>query len=175
MADRIRFAVSAIPIETITDENNASHDILASEIGKSLGGSGDSIGLTSYAGTADAQGYLNTAVNYREAVHTAGGVLLSATEGDFLFIKNTGYKYSAPTVLGVVTTDCVIVAIKTIGYSDGIQDGWYNAVNVADDHYFEIAFLKPGQAIILPLAGKNLSISQFGDTAGDFSYLNNQN
>jgi hypothetical protein len=27
----------------------------------------------------------------------------------------------------------------------------------------------------LPLAGKNLSISQFGDTAGDFSYLNNQN
>lgn len=174
MADRIRFAVSAIPIETLTDENSGTHDVIAGEVLKQLGGSGDSLSLTAYNGTAANQGYLNATVNYSTATHAAGGTALSATEGDFIFIKNTGYKFSDATTLGASTTDCVIVALHTIGYSDGAQDGWYNGVGVADDHYFELAFLKPGQAIVLPLGAKNLSITQFGDTANDFTYLNNQ-
>ena len=173
MADRIKFAVSAMPIETITDENSGSHDILASEVGRSLAGSGDSVNLTSYATAANIQGYLNAAVNYRDATHAAGGVVLNDSGGgDFFFIKNTGYVYSSATVLGASTTNCVMVVIKVTAHSEGSAGGWQTGANADDDQYLEIAWLKPGQAIVLPTAASNLSITQFGDTAGDLSKLN---
>jgi len=90
MADRIKFAVSATPVETLTDENSATHDIIASEVLKTLGGGGDSLSLTSYAQTAAVQGYLNATVNYSTATHAAGGTrLITSATADFIFIKLT--------------------------------------------------------------------------------------
>lgn len=180
MSDRIKFAVSVTPIETLTDENAGTRDIVASEVGKSLGGGGDSLAIANYTGVADAQGYKDAAVNYRSASHSAGGTALTSTQPDFVFIKNTGHKYSSETVLGAETTDVVIVAIRTPAYVNGAMSGW-----VADDagdavsdvgllypHYFEIAWLQPGQSIVLPLGCNNKSVSQFGSNADDLSYIN---
>ena len=36
MADRIKFSVSCTPIETLTDENSQTHDIIASEVKRTL-------------------------------------------------------------------------------------------------------------------------------------------
>ena len=172
MADRIKFAVRCTPIETITDENAAEHDIIASEVNRSLGGGGDSVDLANYTGTAANQGYKDAAVNYSTATHAAGGTQLTAiTTADFVFIKNTGYKFSSATVLGASTTDCVMVAISTSGYVSSSQAGWYTASQATQVHFFEVAWLKPGQGITIPLGASNLSVTQFGSNANDLSNL----
>ena len=175
MADRIKFAVRCTPIETITDENAAEHDIIASEVNRSLGGGGDSVSLANYTGTAANQGYLNAAVNYKIATHSAGGTALSATEGDFVFIKNTGYKFSSATVLGASTTDCVMVVYKTLGWVSVSQSGWVEGqADGSQAHYFMLAWLKPGQSFILP-GGITTANNKFdlvsGNTA-ELSYIN---
>lgn len=172
MADRIRFSVNITPIETLTDENAQTHDIIASEVKKSLGGSGDSVAISDYSGTAANQGYLNATVNYKVASHSTGGTALSATVADCIFIKNTGYKFSAATTLGASTTDCVMIVAKIIAQSTSVNGGYVPVGGTPDDAYVEIAWLKPGQAIILPLASSNLSITQFGDTNYDLIGLN---
>ena len=170
MADRIRFAVSATPIETITDENNVSHDILASEVRHILRGNGDSQSLTNYSGVADVQGFKDAAVNYRSAGCGDGGTALTTLDDpDFIFIKNTGHIYSNATALGAVTTDCVIVALQISGFDTGSAGGWYTAAGAAQTYFAAIAFLKPGQGIVLPYTATN--ITQFGAVAGDCSGL----
>ena len=176
MADRIKFAVSATPIETITDENSAEHDILASEVLHNLGGNGDSVDLTSYAGTAANQGYKDAAVNYLDAIHTGEGTKLSATEPcDFAYIKNTGFKFSSVTALGASTTDCVMVVYKTIGWATGSQSGWVEGSgDSAIPHYFMVAWLKPGQSFILP-GGITTASNKFDLVSGasqELSYIN---
>ena len=172
MADRIKFAVSAIPIEAITDENSGTHDVIASEVLKTLGGSGDSLGLTNYANTAASQGYLNATVNYSTASYAAGGTRLTTQDSaDFLFIKNTGHTFSDATTLGAVSTNVVIVAIQTANYETGAQDGWYTQSESAIPHFFEIAWLQPGQAIVLPLGCANKTITQFGSNTNDLTKL----
>ncbi len=174
MADRIKFAVSCTPIETLTDENSGTKDIVASEVGTSLGGNGDSINLANYsARTAAQQGYLNATVNYLDAVHTAGGVALSAgNESDFFFIKNTGYKFSSVTALGASTTDCVLVVLQIAAQVASTSGGWEKSDGTSQVHFVELAWLKPGQAILLPNACSNLSITQFGSNANDLTALN---
>lgn len=157
MSDRITFAVSAIPIETLTTENSTSKDVIASEINRSLSGTGESESLTDYSLTAAQQGYKDGTVNYFDAVHTSGGAQLSTERSpDFIFIRNTGFKYSSATTLGAVTKDCVMVAIEDAS----------NAL------YYEVAWLKPGQAIVLPGGGSKYSIADFGGSGGDLHYLN---
>ena len=170
MADRIKFAVSVTPIETITDENSASHDILASEVLHNLGGSGDSVTIADYTGIANVQGYKDAAVNYRSAGFAGGGTALSAIDDpDFVFIKNTGFVYSSAVALGVATTDCVLVALQILGFDTGSAGGWYTAAGAAQTYYAGIAFLKPGQGIVLPNTSTN--ITAFG-IAGDYCGLN---
>ena len=173
MADRIRFGVNLTPIETLTDENGGSRDIVASEVGRSLSASGESIDLNfAYNSfTAAQQGYLNATVNYISASHSAGGSALGNLEPDFIFIKNTGFKFSNATTLGAATTDCVMVAIRTAAYDNGVQDGWVDSGAVGKLHFFEIAWLKPGQGIILPAAANKYGISQFGSNVGDLTNL----
>lgn len=175
MADRVKFSVLATPIETLTDENLQTHDIVASEVKRTLVGSGESINLTDYSNTADAQGYKDATVNYRSASHSAGGTQLTTLIPDFLFIKNTGYKYSSGTALGQQTTDCVLVAIKIAATATPFGNGgWCDAqTNPApEDHYIELAWLKPNQAVVLPLGAGSLSITQFGSNSYDFTPLN---
>jgi len=172
MASRIKFNVSAIPIETLTNENSGTKDVIASEVNKILGGGGDSIDLSNYAGTLIQQGYKDGAVGYLSVTHSAGGTQISTRANpDFIFIKNTGYKYSTATALGVATTDCVLVALKINAYAVSTQGGWIKSDAVAQIHFIEIAWLKPGQAIVLPTGAMNLSITQFGSNANDLTKL----
>ena len=169
MADRIKFAVSAIPLETLTSENNTSHDILASEVGRSLSGSGDSIDLDGFEDAASTQGYLNAAPYYIDAVHTAGGTVCISGLKDFVFIKNTGRFFSTTSSLGLASTHAVSVAIRVEAYQVAVESGWVlSGSGLGQIHFIEIAYLKPGQAIVLPLGS---GITQFGSNANDFSLL----
>ena len=102
MADKVTFAVSCTPQEELTNENSGTTYVIASEVNKSLGGSGTAT-CASYAGTAANQGYLNATVNYMEALDSADTTDISA-EGTatFVFIKNTGYTFSSATALGAL-------------------------------------------------------------------------
>lgn len=172
MADHINFHVSATPVEELTDENSNTKKVIAGEIGTALGGGGDSSDLTNYSGTAANQGYKDAAVNYLDCTHAAGGTALSATdEPDFIFIKNTGYKFSSTTVLGAVTTDCVMVTVKEVAWSTGAQGGYSTSGDSGQIHFYEIGWLKPGQAMVLPLGAAANSITAFGDNANDLQPL----
>lgn len=175
MADRIRFGVNLTPIETLTDENGGSRDIVASEVGRSLSASGESIDLNfAYNSfTAAQQGYLNATVNYISASHSAGGSALGNLEPDFIFIKNTGYKFSTANVLGAATTDCVMVVFRVPGYESAVNSGWATDAVATQPHFFEVAWLKPGQGIVLPAGGNKYGITQFGANTGDFTNLSN--
>ena len=105
MADRIIYSVSATPIETVTqavtysniedtsnhaNSTNNSHDVLATEVGKTLGGSGESV-CNGYAATAAYQGYLNQTPNYRLTPDDGDTTDISAeASASFVYIKNTG-------------------------------------------------------------------------------------
>jgi len=179
MADtyKVNFKVRVTPIETLEDENAGTHAHIASEIGKSFGGGGDSVALTDFnTQSAVVQGYLNQTVNYLDAVHTAiGGTLSDGYQSDFFFIKNTGYRYSSATVLGDATTDCVLVVLRIEAQSAAVKGGWEKADGTSQDHYIELAWLKPGQGIVLPNGCRFNSITQFGSNANDLTKLNEFN
>jgi len=158
MADHINFNVSATPVEELTHEQGSDvTKIVATEVGTALGGGGDSVDLTNYSGTAVKQGYKDGAVSYIDITHSEGGTQLTAERApDFVFVKNTGRKFSSTTVLGDVTTDCVMVVVKDVG----------------NTLYYEIAWLKPGQAAVFPGGALNLTITQFGVSGGDLHGLN---
>jgi hypothetical protein len=54
-------------------------------------------------------------------------------------------------------------------YGNGVQCGWTSdGTGAGEVHFIEIAYLKSGQAIILPVGS---GITQFGINANDFSPL----
>ena len=178
MADRIQFVVSATPIETLVDESAGDVDIIASEIGTALGGSGDSITLANYSSALAQQGYGDAGtVSYLDAIHTGEGTKLSTIEPcDAVFIKNTGHVYSSSTILGAVSTDYVMVVYKTLAEVDDSQSGWVESQSpyTAANHYFMIAWLAPGQAIALP-GGITTSSNKYDLVSGrtaELSYIN---
>ena len=105
MADKITYSLSVTPIETVTQAvtysniedaanhatvTNNSHDVLATEVGTSLGGTGQAV-CNGYAATAAYQGYFNQTVNYRLADDANDSTDISAeASASFVFIKNTG-------------------------------------------------------------------------------------
>jgi len=100
MADKVTFAVSCTPQEELSTENITTTYVIASEVNKSLGGSGTAT-CASYAGTAANQGYLNATVNYFEGLDSADDTDLSSeSSATFIFIKNTGFTFSSATALG---------------------------------------------------------------------------
>ncbi len=171
MADHIDFAVSATPIEELADEQSNTVRVISGEVGQSLGSGGSSVDLSAYNGSGANQGFTGGAVVYKSISHSAGGTAISATNlPDFVYVENTGYKYSSATVLGAVTTDCISVVIKVDAYSNGVSSGFMDDTGDAgQDHYFEVAWLKPGQGVVLPCGS---GITQFGSNAGDLSRMN---
>lgn len=100
MSDQIRVGIHVEPREELTDENSGTTDIIASEVGRTLGAT-FSIDITDYSGSADIQGYANESVNYREAVDDADTTDISSeTTATIVYIENTGYTYSDATTLG---------------------------------------------------------------------------
>ncbi len=171
MADRIKFRVSAMPIETLTTENNTDKDVIASEVNRILGGGGDSVSLDGYEDSASGQGYANAAPYYIDAVHTAGGTQCVSGVKDFVYIKNTGFFYDTSTTLGAVSTHAVLVVIREEAYATATDGGFVSSADAAEVHFYEIAYLKPGQAIVLPLGASANSITQFGSNTNDLAQL----
>lgn len=98
--NRVRYAISVTPVEQLTDENAGIHDVIAGEVGKSLGGGGNSC-VNDYTELGDDQGYTNAKAYYRRAPDGAAVDISANTVCSFLMIKNTGKKYSTTDTLGV--------------------------------------------------------------------------
>ena len=127
MADKVTYSISVTPQEELAEDNGGSTFIVASEVGKGLGGSGVAV-VTNYTHTAAAQGYKDAAVNYMEAIDSANTADLSSeSSASFIFIKNTGYTFSSATALGVKLDKALKVMVGT------------TAISVLD----------PGEAIVL--------------------------
>jgi hypothetical protein len=176
MTDRLRFAVSVEPIETIVDENSGDHDILASEVNKLLAGSGDGVDLAGYGLSAAKQGQKDAAPYYVTAAVAAGGTPLNDGQvADGILVKNTGRLYSSSSVLGLASVDYILVAIRIpAGGSTPGSGGWEKGDGTSQVHFIELAFLAPGQAFALPLGASKNAITQLGSNANDLTKLNEE-
>jgi len=176
MADHLDIKVSVTPIEELAEEAGLeTTSIIASDVLRVLGGSGTSEDLANYGGSAANQGYTAGTVNYFDTVVGDATVPtdLTATDSpDAIFIKNTGYKFSSVTVLGTATTDCVMVALEQVAWATGSQAGFSNEADSGEIHYYEIGWLKPGQAMVFPLGAVKNSITKMGAIAGDLTPMN---
>ena len=146
MADRIQFSNSCTPVETLTSGDGATtQDILAGEVGTSVGGSGEAV-VTNYQNATAYQGIGGSDVapgvrNYINCVDNSATVCTAETTASFLIIKNTGKLYSSATALGdtvPVTGDHVLVTLVN------------TTTNV-------LAFLAPGESFMMHIGGTALA------------------
>jgi len=138
MADtgEVRYSVTITPVTTIgaVSGQSAAYDVINTDIGKSLGGSAEV--ATATAGQVTV-GYSGGTVAYGNAPANAGAKLqlgADATDYNMVFIKHTGFQYSAATTLGAATTNDLIVYIET-------------TAEMATSAKFTI---KPGGAVAIP-------------------------
>lgn len=122
---KVNFAVSCTPVETPAVEYGTAGDQIASEVGKSLGGSG-SIAMADFAGGAAVQGYNDQAANYLECVDNSSTQISSETTAKFVFIKNTGRLFSTSSVLGAALADH-LVRVTAEGGTDTVVLATLNA------------------------------------------------
>ena len=120
--DKIRFSVSATPIEEVgtSSEGSVSTFIAASECYGSVGGSGEVTGLDIITGAGAGDGYDDGTRYYQTAAAIAEddatntvanndlGVMDATTGIEFLYIKHTGFRFSSETTLGVANTADVL-------------------------------------------------------------------
>ena len=132
MANRVEYAVSVTPVRTIAkaDGKYAAQDVMEADINKTLGGS-DSVPTN--AADITVTGFTEGVVAYGNCPASGKLALGAQAAMDKVFIKNTGKKYSAPTVLGEDTDNDLILHKE---YSD--------------TNFTEICRIPPGGAICLP-------------------------
>jgi len=117
MAGRVEFATSITPIVTIAAVSGASsaHDVIETDIGKSIGGSGSVASTSSTAHTT--VGYSSGSPAYGQAVVNGGTKVqlgADATDYKMVFIKHTGFEYSTSSALSsTANTQSLIVYIET--------------------------------------------------------------
>ena len=139
MASRVEYSVSMTPVRTIAASGDYdAQDVIANDIGKSLGGSGE---VATAAADHTTVGYgtaTKEVVVYKEAVDDAYTVLgADNTAYNMIFIKNTGKLYGADaTTLGATPDTPVDVNI------------WLKVASAPT--YKQIAALSAGEAIVLP-------------------------
>ena len=104
MASRIEFAVSATPIFTHAAGEGVTTDVIAADVGKTVGGKGSA--TVTWGGTG---GYEAGVPSYLSAAATIIG-----DSRAFVFLKHTGYAYSSPTVLGAATNATVNVLANSV-------------------------------------------------------------
>ena len=113
MSDNIKITTYIEPREELTSDDSDITTIVASEVGKNLGGS-VTIDVTDFSNTASEQGYLNKTVNYLEAVDDVGTTDISSlATAKFVFIKNTGFAFDSVTELGAALDKSLKVMIAT--------------------------------------------------------------
>jgi len=131
MGDYVRVSVHVEPVEELATENGGAEDVLASEVGKTLGGE-STPDVTDYSGTDSVQGQKDGAPYYKEIIDSADTTALSTeTTASCIVIRNTGYTYSSSSALGAALD-------KTI------------KVMAGDNDKEPIAYLEPGACISLP-------------------------
>ena len=116
MSDNIRFAISVEPREELTgEETTITQEVLATEIGRTVGGSG-SVDVTDYSLAAAVQGYKDRIPNYLEAPDDADTTDISSeATAKFVYIKNTGKAFSSATVLGAeLDASLKIMSVTTL-------------------------------------------------------------
>ena len=120
MSDVVRARVSIEPVEVITAENGSTTcSILASEVGRILGGEGDTT-VVDFSGGTPQQGYANGSVYYKEVLATGTGTISTETAAAFAFVKNTGRAYSTATALGATVDKSIEI---TVGATDQVTVG----------------------------------------------------
>lgn len=121
MASRVEYAVSMTPVRTIAASGDYdAQDVIATDIGKSLGGSGSVATTSADHGTT---GYASKTVAYANAAVSGGAALqlgADATDYKMVFIKNTGKKYSTAIALGADTTATTGLVVTIEAVAEGV-------------------------------------------------------
>jgi len=113
MAEYIYYNINVKPTETPSIDYGVAKKILASEVGKTLGGSCAAVADCNGA-VANVNGYADATVNYRNASDGDDTTDISSeTTASFVFIKNTGYEYSTATALGDALSKSLKVMVGT--------------------------------------------------------------
>tara|TARA_Y100000310_G_C20150061_1_gene564293 strand:+ start:41 stop:559 length:519 start_codon:yes stop_codon:yes gene_type:complete len=136
----VKFAISATPIETLTDAESGTHSIAASSAYGTAGGSG-TITLAAINATGGATHGYQDGVKYYGSAAVGALADLTIAAAEFIFVKNTGFSGAAGTTLGTTanTTDLLQVAV---------HDGT-NAVSCG--------FLAAGEGMVVPLKGVSVT------------------
>jgi len=148
VADKVRFSVSATPIEDVgaSQEGSVSTFIAASECYGTVGGSGEVAGSSdtltgiTIEGTGGANdGYLSSARYYLSATQVAESSAVLITDlaaTGFVYFKHTGFEYSSTSALSATANTTDMLSIQT---------------NSASNERVTIARLYAGEAIVLPV------------------------
>lgn len=138
MASRVEFAISATPIYSHAAGEGLASDVMATDVGHTVGGNG-SVTVT----WGSTWGYAAGVPSYE----SSGGYITTASS-KFVFIKHTGYTYVSSAALGVVTAATLTLTIGDTSLDESV-----------------LAVLSPGEAIILPFAvAKTVSIGTAAST-----------
>ena len=134
-AGKIKFSVSATPIETLTDGESTTHLVPQSTAAGTIGGDGEiTMAAMQDAGGAN-YGYENGVKYYASAAIGSLGDL-TATAIDFAVVKHTGFQGAAGTTKGTTaSTDTLQVAVHN--GSTAVTCG----------------LLTAGEAMVIPLRG----------------------
>jgi hypothetical protein len=170
MASRVEYAVSMTPIRTISGSgaDYDDHDVIATDIGKSLGGSA-SVNTAAADHTTDYGPYMKADSN---------GETKATTSAKMLFIKHTGKAWDSASALGSadVTTDLTVkiyisladmnAGSPTVGGSAVTLDGPVAGI------YKTIAVIAKGGAIMLPSPGdETFQLSCASDLAVEYAVI----
>ena len=153
---KIRFAVSATPIETVTSGSTeaTTFDVPSVECFGSVGGSGEVAGVAYVDAGGANDGYAGGSPVYISAATAAdasGTTLTSLASCKFLYLKHTGFEFSSTSALSTTTNTVDALTILATGGTDHIV----------------IARLLAGESIVLPMRGTtNISVYEISSSDG---------
>jgi len=170
MASRVEYAVSMTPIRTISGSgaDYDDHDVIATDIGKSLGGSA-SVNTAAPDHTTDYGPYMKADSN---------GETKATTSAKMLFIKHTGKAWNNASTLGStdVNTDLTVKIHISLANMNAASpqdsDGAVTLTQPAAGFYKTIAVIPKGGAITLPSPGdETFQLSCASDLAVEYAVI----
>ena len=138
-AGKVKFAISATPIETLTSLGSeaATQSIAATQCFGTIGGSGE-VTVTAIDDTGGAtHGYASGVKHYASAAVGALGTVTIAA-ADVIVVKHTGFSGAAGTTKGTTANTADVLAVAVNNTSNDVICGYLNS----------------GEAMIIPLKGK---------------------
>ena len=153
---KIRFSVSATPIETVTSGSTeaTTFDVPSVECFGSVGGNGEVAGVAYVDAGGANDGYAGGSPVYISAaiaVDASGTALTSLAACKFLYLKHTGFEFSTSSALSSTTNTVDALTILVTGGTD----------------HTVIARLLAGESIVLPMRGTtNISVYEISSSDG---------